>query len=113
MKKILIGILVGTIAGIIDVIPMMIQKLSWDANISAFSMWVVIGFFLSTNNLKMNSILKGLLISFLAVLPVAIIIGWKEPLTLFPVSIMTIILGGLSGYSIEKLTNKLPENTNG
>jgi hypothetical protein len=42
MKKIKIGILLGIIAGIIDVIPMIIQKLTWDANISAISMWIVI-----------------------------------------------------------------------
>ena len=34
MKKILIGLGIGAIIGIIDVIPMIIQNLTWDANIS-------------------------------------------------------------------------------
>ena len=41
MNRIAIGIVFGIIAGIIDVIPMVLQKLTWDANLSAFSMWVM------------------------------------------------------------------------
>jgi len=62
MKKQLVGIGLGIIAGIIDVIPMLFMKLTWDANLSAFSMWVVIGFILSISNIKINSIIKGILI---------------------------------------------------
>jgi len=102
MKKEMIGISFGVIAGIIDVIPMIIQKLTWDANISAFSMWVVIGFFISTIELKIAPILKGIVISFMTLLPAAILIGTKEPFTLIPISVMTLILGGLLGIVIVK-----------
>ena len=102
MKKIFLGIVFGILAGLIDVTPMIIQDLSWDANISAFSMWVVIGFLLSIIELKMNSILKGILISYLVLLPVAILIGWKEPISLIPIFVMTPILGGLLGFTINK-----------
>ena len=61
-NRIIIGIGLGAIAGIIDVIPMIFQNLTWDANLSAFLMWVVIGFLLSTTQLKVNSILKGIMI---------------------------------------------------
>jgi len=37
-KKIIVGLGFGTIAGIIDVIPMVLQGLTWDANISAFAL---------------------------------------------------------------------------
>jgi len=102
MKKIFFGIVFGILAGLIDVTPMIIQYLSWDANISAFSMWVVIGFLLSIIELKMNSILKGILISYLVLLPVAVLIGWKEPISLIPIFVMTTILGGLLGFTINK-----------
>jgi hypothetical protein len=36
------------IAGVIDVIPMVVQNLTWDANLSAFAHWVVTGFLIST-----------------------------------------------------------------
>ncbi len=105
MKPVIIGILLGILAGIIDVIPMVIKKLSWDANISAFTMWIVVGFFIATIDLSMNPVLKGIIIAFLVLLPTAILIGWKEPKSLIPILVMTLILGGLLGYTIPKLAN--------
>lgn len=106
MKKIKIGILLGAAAGIIDIIPMIVQNLTWDANISAFSMWVVVGFLISIIDLNINSIIKGILIALLVLLPTAILIGWKEPFSLIPIISMTIILGGLLGYSITQILDK-------
>ena len=106
MKKIKIGILLGSIAGIIDVVPMVLQELTWDANLGAFSMWVVVGFFLATTEIKINPILKGIFFSFLVLLPTAILIAGKEPISLIPITIMTIIIGGLLGYSIHKILNR-------
>ena len=102
-KKIKIGILLGIVAGIIDVIPMILQNLTWDANLSASTMWVVIGFLIAVIDLNINSIIKGILIAFLTLLPSAILIGWQEPISLIPITVMTIILGGLLGFSIEKI----------
>jgi len=109
MKKIKIGLLSGLIAGIIDVIPMIMQKLTWDANISAFTMWIVAGFLISTNDLKINSIIKGIMIAFLVLLPTSILIGWKEPVSLIPISLMTTILGGLLGFTVSRFS-KAEEN---
>ena len=105
MKTIIFGILLGIAAGIIDVIPMIIKKLTWDANISAFVMWVIVGFLLATTDLNMNPILKGILIAFLVLTPCAVLIGWKEPKSLIPIFVMTLILGGLLGFLIPRLTN--------
>jgi len=101
-NKIKYGIGIGIIAGILDVIPMILQKLTWDANLSAFSMWVIIGFILAISELRLNGIFKGIMVSFLILLPSAILIGWKEPISLLPISVMTLILGSLSGYIIDK-----------
>ncbi len=103
MKKILLGMLFGAIAGTIDIIPMIIQKLTLDANISAFSMWVIIGFLISITKINVPSFLKGILISFLVLTPCAIIIGWKEPLSLIPICAMTLILGSVLGIVINKV----------
>jgi len=102
MNRIAIGIVFGMIAGIIDVIPMVLQKLTWDANLSAFSMWVIAGFLISTNGLRINSMIKGILISFLLLIPCAFLIGWHQPMSLLPISIMTFILGSLLGFVIQK-----------
>jgi len=97
------GTALGVIAGIIDITPMMIQKLPIHAILSAFSMWVVLGFLVNTSTLKINGVLKGLLLSFLVLLPTAILIGQGEPVSLIPISIMTVILGALLGFASGKI----------
>lgn len=94
MRKTLIGLTTGFIIGMIDLIPMILQKLTWDANISALTMWIIVGFLTSRIDLKINPIIQGILIAFLVLLPSAILIGWTEPISLVPIAIMTIILGG-------------------
>jgi hypothetical protein len=105
-KRIIIGLIIGLIAGIIDVVPMLINKLPIDANLSAFSMWVICGFLISVVSINLHPIVKGIIISFLVLTPCLILIAWKEPLSLIPVSIMTLLLGSALGYSIEKLSSK-------
>ncbi len=102
MDRIHLGILLGILAGIIDVIPMIMQNLTWDANISAFSLWVISGFLIATTNLRIKGIMRGIIIPFLVLLPSAILIGWKEPYSLIPIFVMTLILGSALGFLIEK-----------
>jgi hypothetical protein len=102
MNKTAFGLLLGVIAGTIDISPMIAMKLPLSADISAFVQWVVVGFFIATSALKMNGILKGVLISYLALFPTAILIGQNNPADLIPVFVMTLILGSLLGYFVEK-----------
>jgi hypothetical protein len=102
-KNILVGAALGACAGVLDVIPMFIQKLTWDANLSAFSMWIICGIFISTSKLNLSGILKGIIFSFLTLLPCAFLIGWHSPVALVPIFIMTLILGSLLGFTISKI----------
>ena len=97
------GIFLGVFAGIIDITPMIIQKLPIQSILSAFSMWVVLGFLINTSTLKITGALKGLLLSFLVLLPTAILIAQAEPASLIPIGIMTVILGVLLGFASDKL----------
>jgi hypothetical protein len=106
MTKIKTGIIFGVIAGLIDVTPMILMKLPWDADLSAFSMWLIIGFFIATSNLKINAVLKGIIISFFVLLPPAIIIGRQNPMDLIVVFSMTFILGSSLGYCIGRFTKE-------
>ena len=94
MRKTLIGLTTGFIIGMIDLITMILQKLTLDANISELTMWIIVWFLTSRIDLKINPIIQGILIAFLVLLPSAILIGWTEPISLVPIAIMTIILGG-------------------
>jgi hypothetical protein len=102
-NTIVVGVLLGAVAGVLDVIPMLLQGLTWDANLSAFFLWVVSGFMLATSNLKLAPVLKGMLIPFICLLPSAFIIGWKEPFSLVPIGVMTLILGALLGFVHSKV----------
>ena len=105
-NNVVIGLLLGAVAGVLDVIPMLLQGLTWDANLSAFFLWVVAGFMLATSNLRLPPVSKGIVISFMCLLPSVFIIGWHEPLTLVPVGIMTLILGASLGFAYGKLSNQ-------
>ncbi|OIO20625.1 hypothetical protein COV61_00740 [Candidatus Micrarchaeota archaeon CG11_big_fil_rev_8_21_14_0_20_47_5] len=102
MEKTKLGILLGVAAGIIDVVPMLAQNLSWDANISAFCLWMVSGFLIARTDAGVKGALKGAFISFLVLLPAAILIGWKEPFSLVPILAMTAVLGCALGFLVEK-----------
>ncbi|MPM90507.1 hypothetical protein SDC9_137628 [bioreactor metagenome] len=101
MKKTQLGIFLGVIAGIIDVIPMVIMKLTWDANVSAFMFWIISGYLIATHD-RFNGVKNGILISFLVLTPSAILIGWNDPLSLIPIIVMTLLLGSILGYLISK-----------
>ncbi|MDD5765331.1 MAG: hypothetical protein PHW79_03600 [Candidatus Marinimicrobia bacterium] len=105
-KRIIVGLMVGLAAGILDVIPMLIQKLTWDANLSAFTLWIVVGFILATSNLHLPAVIKGIVIAFVCLLPSLFIIGWNNPASLIPVVIMTGILGSLVGFVFHKLVKE-------
>jgi len=97
------GIIIGVVAGILDVIPMLIQKLPAEANLSAFVMWVVIGFVVSKINIGIKGAPKGIIMAIILIQPTAILIAAKEPQSLLPIGIATLLLGGFVGYAVEKL----------
>lgn len=107
MKKQLVGIISGSIIGIIDMIPMIVQGLTWDANLSALVMWIMIGYLYTITQLKVRPYLKGVILAYIVLLPSAIIIGWSEPITLIPIGVMTIVLGALLGFMIEWINKKI------
>jgi len=102
-KKILLGLALGLAAGIIDLVPMLLQKLSWDANLSALSLWLVSGVLTASVEWNINPAVKGIVISLLVLLPSAVLVGAKEPLSLVPIGAMTMILGGTLGFFTTRL----------
>ena len=102
MDRIHLGILLGTIAGLIDIIPILLQNFAWSANLSAFSFWIVAGFFIAISEIKLKGAQKGAFLSLVLLIPLAIIIGWKNPISLMPILVMNLILGSLLGTFIEK-----------
>lgn len=102
MKKITASLIIGVIAGVIDVIPMIIQGLDWYSNISAFVFWIIMGFVISYISIPLKSWKKGLLVAGLSALPIMIIVAASDPVSIIPIAIMTVVLGSLVGFLTEK-----------
>lgn len=100
MNDFLISVLIGIVAGFIDVIPMIIMKLDKIANISAFTHYFVLGLIIPFVDWGLNQWISGMIISFLSALPVMIIVYPKDKKSLIPMTVFSIILGagiGLAG----------------
>ncbi len=93
MNNILIALLIGIVAGIIDVIPMIAQKLEKSANISAFMHWVALGLIIPFVDWQIDAWLKGLIIGLLCAIPIMIIVAKKDKKAAIPIAIMSAILG--------------------
>jgi len=98
MKKILLSLAIGGIAGIIDVIPMIVQNLDWYSNISAFVFWLVMGLVIAHTSLPIKSWLKGLVIALLCAIPIMILVLANDPKSIIPIAVMSVILGSLVGF---------------
>jgi hypothetical protein len=93
MKEIIIALLIGIIAGIIDVIPMIIQKLKKRANISAFIHWVFLGLIIPFVHWDIPAWSKGLIIGVLAAIPVLILVSENDRKSIIPIIAFSAILG--------------------
>jgi len=102
-NKAYLGIILGAIVGVVNVLPMILQKVAWDANISTFLTWVIVGFFISTTKLKFQGILKGIIISIIIFVPSTIFVIESNLTGVIWIIIMTLIFGSLLGYLIDKL----------
>ena len=105
-RKIKTGIIFGVIFGIIDITPMIFMKMTLDTLLSAFSMCVIGGFLIATSSLKLNNILKGMLIFFIIAIPMIILVGTGAPNELIPMLVTNLIIGSLMGFFIGRFGEK-------
>lgn len=100
MMSIILSLLIGIAAGIIDVIPMILQKLDKHATVSAFVHWVVLGVVITHVQIPgLDGWLKGLVLAILLTLPVLIIVSKADKKSAIPILAMTVILGSLVGFA--------------
>lgn len=103
MKGILISLLIGAIAGIIDIIPMVIKKMDIYPILSAFIQWVILGLVIAHIQIGgLESWLKGLIVAVILALPISILVFKTEPKSVIIILIMSVILGSLVGLAVSK-----------
>ena len=102
MSKLLVSILIGLAAGVVDVVPMILQKLDKHANWSAFVHWIILGVFISYIDLPLAGWLKGLVVAELAALPIVILVAKDNKKGVVPILVMSAVLGVLVGLATAK-----------
>jgi len=98
MSNYVISLLIGFIAAVIDIVPMIVRKMDKIFIISAFSVWVVLGLFIPKINFVAISFLNGIIVAVLFVLPMSFLIYKLDPKGLPAVIITTIVLGCGVGF---------------
>jgi len=93
MNHIAIALIIGIVAGTIDVIPMILQKLEKRANLSAFTHWVFLGIIIPFVDWGIQPWLKGLIIGVLAAIPVLILVTGTDKKAVIPILLFSAVLG--------------------
>ena len=102
MRKVLISLFFGFVAGVIDIIPMIIQKLDLYSCLSAFVQWIVLGVIINHVEIGLKGWLKGLIIAEAAAAPIVILVSRTDLMSVLPIMIMSAILGSFIGFVGEK-----------
>jgi len=109
MKRLIIAILIGILAGIVDVVPMVIQGIDKHANASAFVHWALMGPVIAYIQIPLSSWLKGIIVSEALALPVAILVMPRDPKSIIPIMAMSAVLGAIVGAATGRFANKESE----
>lgn len=97
-QKLLASLVIGVIAGLIDITPGMIRGVDFHITLAGFFFWVLNGPVIAFISLPTMDWIKGLVVaSFLAV-PGMILISMIAPESVVPMLIITVFLGSLVGY---------------
>lgn len=99
MNNFLIAISIGIIAGLIDIIPMIIQKLDKHDIASAFVHYFALGLIIPFVNWGIPPWIKGMTIAFLSAIPIVILVYPKDKKAILPILLFSLLLGAGIGIA--------------
>jgi hypothetical protein len=91
------AIAIGVFAGVIDIIPMLVQKIDKTSCLSAFVHWVVLGVVISYVSAPIPDWAKGGAIGLFSALSIVILVAQADPKSIPPILITSLVLGGIVG----------------
>jgi len=97
MNKWIFSLICGIVAGVIDIVPMVIQQLDMYSIVSAFVHWIVVAFVVNYVQLSLRGWLKGMLVAEVLAVPVIILVMKTEIDAVIPMIIMSAVIGSLLG----------------
>ena len=99
MNDFLIAVIIGIIAGLIDIIPMIIQKIDKRDTISAFLHYFALGLIIPFVNWSIVPWITGIVIAILTSIPIMIIVYPRDKKAIIPMIIISLILGAGIGIA--------------
>lgn len=99
MNDFFIAMIIGLVAGLIDIIPMVIQKLDKQDTISAFVHYFALGLIIPFVNWGIAPWITGIVTAFLTSVPIMIIVYPKDKKAVIPMIVFSLILGGAIGIA--------------
>ncbi len=100
MRSLLIGLCVGAVAGILDILPMVLKKMPARAVLSAFVQWVALGLVIAHVRSPLPQWLSGLAVGLLCSVPIVLIVSEKEPASVPIILGTSTALGALCGLAV-------------
>lgn len=96
MDSIVGSIVIGVVAGIIDIVPMILKKLKKSACVSAFLQYVIVSFIIVHIDIPgLSWWIEGTLVSFLMTVPIVVIIAENDKKVIPIILMNAIALGAL------------------
>lgn len=104
MKELFVTLLIGVVAGVIDVLPMIKMKLDIYSKASAFVHYLIAPFIIfHTELFGMAWWLKGGVLNLLLAIPVLILAAKDDKKSALPMAAISIVLGtaiGIAGHFV-------------
>ena len=107
MNTVFIGLGLGLVAALLDIIPMLIQKLPLTASLSAFTQWLFLGVIITTCDLGLPGWVTGMILGFAGSVPIQLALIGNPVLmppgqgvkTIVPILASSLILGTAVGFA--------------
>lgn len=112
MNTVIVGLGLGVLAAVLDVIPMFAQKLPLTACISAMVQWVFLGVVISNCQLGLPGWATGLILGGVGAVPIILMLfghpvlmpAGQEAKTILPIMLTSLVLGTAVGL-VSRLVN--------
>ncbi|MUM76140.1 hypothetical protein GKC30_00655 [Pseudodesulfovibrio sp. F-1] len=102
------ALLLGTAAGIIDVIPLVFQGAGWHLCTATLLRWVGLGILITYARMPLSGWFTGLVIGLLTGIPFALLAAETMASAVPPLLLTSLVLGGLLGLAADKLITVHP-----
>lgn len=100
MKTILLTLLIGIVAGFLDILPMLKRKLDRQSILSAFVFYLIMPFIILNIDLfGMAWWLRGGVINMALAIPIIILVAKEDKKSIVPMVVMSVVLGTLIGIT--------------